>query len=82
MLRSFMDSNNGRHVTSQQLRPESLSIFAEGISLLLSRWSGLQLAIKNEWGGRDSRQKSEQLASDLFYWFSQSKGSIKDFTGF
>ncbi|KAI3894726.1 hypothetical protein MKX03_033375 [Papaver bracteatum] len=70
-----MNSNNGHHLTSshQQLRPESISVFIEGINLILSRWIGLQLAIKNEWGGRDSRQKSEQFVNDIFSWFSLSK---------
>ncbi|XP_043691452.1 pre-rRNA-processing protein TSR2 homolog isoform X2 [Telopea speciosissima] len=56
-----------------QLTPEALSVFSEGISLLLSRWTSLQMAVQNEWGGRNSHQKSEQLAVDLFSWFSQSK---------
>ncbi|KAI3928940.1 hypothetical protein MKW92_018581 [Papaver armeniacum] len=70
-----MNSNNGHYLTSshQQLRPESISVFIEGINLILSRWIGLQLAIKNEWGGRDSRQKSEQFVNDIFSWFSLSK---------
>ncbi|XP_010272871.1 PREDICTED: pre-rRNA-processing protein TSR2-like [Nelumbo nucifera] len=56
-----------------QLSPEALSFLAEGISLVLSRWTALQVAIENEWGGRDSCQKSEQLALSIFSWFSQSK---------
>lgn len=32
------------------------------------------MAVKNEWGGRDSLQKSHQLAADIFSWFSQSRG--------
>ncbi|KAK3032976.1 hypothetical protein RJ639_035804 [Escallonia herrerae] len=27
----------------------------QGIDLLLSKWSALQMTIDNEWGGRDSR---------------------------
>ncbi|KAL5702270.1 hypothetical protein ACHQM5_027506 [Ranunculus cassubicifolius] len=55
---------------------ESHSILAEGISLALSRWNALQMAIQNEWGGRDSLEKSEKLADDLFSWFSQPKVSL------
>ncbi|OMO85722.1 Pre-rRNA-processing protein TSR2 [Corchorus olitorius] len=47
--------------------------FQERITLLLSRWHGLQMAVQNQWGGHDSFQKSQQLASDIFYWFSQSQ---------
>ncbi|XP_043701349.1 pre-rRNA-processing protein TSR2 homolog isoform X1 [Telopea speciosissima] len=67
-----MDSAKAGPVPAQ-LSPEALSVFAEGISLLLSRWTSLQMAVQNEWGGRNSRQKSDQLATDLMSWFSQSK---------
>ncbi|XP_008803387.1 pre-rRNA-processing protein TSR2 isoform X2 [Phoenix dactylifera] len=53
--------------------PESLALLREGISLVLSRWTALQMAVRNEWGGRDSGQKSEELASTLLSWFSQSR---------
>ncbi|KAH9688333.1 pre-rrna-processing protein tsr2 [Citrus sinensis] len=59
-----------------QLSPESAPLFSEGISLVLSRWSALQMAIKNEWGGRGSRALAEQLGSDIFAWFTQSKGML------
>ncbi|KAI3869141.1 hypothetical protein MKX03_035384 [Papaver bracteatum] len=55
------------------LTPQSLSAFSEGISLVLSRWTALQMAIQNEWGGRDSRQKSDQLSHDILSWFTQTK---------
>uniref|UniRef100_A0A7C9ED50 Pre-rRNA-processing protein TSR2 homolog n=1 Tax=Opuntia streptacantha TaxID=393608 RepID=A0A7C9ED50_OPUST len=48
----------------------------EGISRVLSKWNGLQMAIQNEWGGHDSIQKSQQLVLDILSWFSQSKGSL------
>lgn len=60
----------------RQLSVEAEAIFREGVALVLSRWSALQLAVDNEWGGRDSRRKSEQLAADVFSWFTQSKGTF------
>ncbi|XP_008218176.1 PREDICTED: pre-rRNA-processing protein TSR2 homolog [Prunus mume] len=57
----------------RKLSVEAEAIFREGVALVLSRWSALQLAVDNEWGGRDSRRKSEQLAADVFSWFTQSK---------
>ncbi|KAK9292880.1 hypothetical protein L1049_020861 [Liquidambar formosana] len=56
-----------------QLSAEAIPQLKEGISLVLSRWSALQMAVVNEWGGRDSRSKSEQLAEDIFSWFSHFK---------
>ncbi|KAG7024555.1 Pre-rRNA-processing protein TSR2-like protein [Cucurbita argyrosperma subsp. argyrosperma] len=51
----------------------ALPLFQEGIGLVLSRWSALQLAVENEWGGRDSRRKVELLCSDILTWFTQNK---------
>ncbi|KAK3017487.1 hypothetical protein RJ639_005991 [Escallonia herrerae] len=38
----------------------------QGIDLLLSRWSALQMAVDKEWGSRDSGQIAQQLALDIF----------------
>ncbi|XP_068311994.1 uncharacterized protein [Pyrus communis] len=56
----------------RKLSAEAGSVFQEGIGLVLSRWSALQLAVENEWGGRDSRRKAEQLVADIFSWFNHS----------
>ncbi|KAK9137369.1 hypothetical protein Sjap_007963 [Stephania japonica] len=52
------------------------SILSEGIALTLSQWSALQLAIRNQWGGVDSLQKSGQLVAELFSFFSSSRVSL------
>ncbi|KAJ7954875.1 Pre-rRNA-processing protein TSR2 [Quillaja saponaria] len=70
-----INGNQGR-VPSNLQRPDSVSNLQEGITSLLSRWNGLQLAVQNQWGGRDSHQKSQQLASDIFCWLSQSKATL------
>lgn len=57
-----------------QLSEEASYKLQEGIQLLLSQWSSLQVAVENEFGGPDSRRKSQQLRVDLFTWFTQSKG--------
>ncbi|GLT95230.1 hypothetical protein SLE2022_129240 [Rubroshorea leprosula] len=57
----------------RQLTAESVPVFQEGIGLLLSRWSALQMAVENEWGGRDSRRKADLLVSDVFSFFANSK---------
>lgn len=62
----------------KKLSEESGSIFSEGIVMTLYRWSALQLAVENEWGGRQSRQKAEQLHSDIFSWFTQSTGNYQN----
>lgn len=55
------------------VKPKTDSLLLGKVSMLLSRWNGLQMAIQNEWGGHDSHQKSEQLAYGIVSWFSQSK---------
>ncbi|KAJ1424450.1 Pre-rRNA-processing protein TSR2 [Sesbania bispinosa] len=55
------------------LQGESKRIFSEGIGLVFNRWSALQTAVENEWGGRDSALKAHQLATDVLSWFTQSK---------
>ncbi|KAL4576363.1 hypothetical protein LXL04_012455 [Taraxacum kok-saghyz] len=55
-------------VVPAQLTAEAVNELREGIDLLLGRWSALQMAIQNEWGGRDTHQKAQQLALDIYHW--------------
>lgn len=59
--------------TPRQLPEPAVPIFREGVALTLSRWSALQMAVDNEWGGRNSRQRADELGHDIFTWFTQSK---------
>lgn len=58
------------------LTAEAAAQLHKGINLVLSRWAALRMAIENEWGGRDSLQKSQQLGHLLFNLLTQSKGII------
>lgn len=58
------------------LTAEAMPVFSEGTYLILSRWSALRMAVDNEWGGRDSSQKADQLTSDIISWFTQSRGTF------
>ncbi|XP_020214866.1 pre-rRNA-processing protein TSR2 homolog [Cajanus cajan] len=58
---------------SRRLQGQSIGVFSEGIGLVLFRWSALQTAVENEWGGRESRVKADQLACEILSWFTQSK---------
>lgn len=53
-----------------------------GIGELLSRWGGLQMAVKNKWGGNDSLEKSHELAHDLLHLLSRSNGSFRFLSSF
>ncbi|KAL9327388.1 hypothetical protein ACSQ67_008033 [Phaseolus vulgaris] len=63
---------------ARRLQGQSIGLFNEGIGLLLFRWSALRTAVENEWGGRESRVKADQLVTDVLSWFTQSKEDILD----
>ncbi|XWS13652.1 hypothetical protein CRYUN_Cryun36dG0056600 [Craigia yunnanensis] len=68
-----LNGNDHSSFPSTRQKPEAASHLQQGITLLLSRWHGLQMAVQNQWGGHDFFQKSQQLAADVFFWFFQSK---------
>ncbi|KAF5189260.1 hypothetical protein FRX31_021153, partial [Thalictrum thalictroides] len=63
-------------LSQQRLKPGNIPLLSEGISLILSRWTALQMAVQNEWGGPLSRRKSELLAYDILSFFTESKGPL------
>ncbi|KAJ7298131.1 hypothetical protein O6H91_Y580600 [Diphasiastrum complanatum] len=52
---------------------EGLVAFTEGVKRCLGRWTALQLAVENEWGGPRSMAKAHQLHSDVVSWMAQSR---------
>lgn len=53
---------------------EQDAFFREGVQLCFARWTALQLAVENGWGGRQSADKARQLERDVVSWFYRSKG--------
>ncbi|TVU45832.1 hypothetical protein EJB05_05335 [Eragrostis curvula] len=56
------------------LSPEGAAALSEGVGLVFERWTALQMAVENQWGGRDSRAKADQLGASILSWFCHSKG--------
>uniref|UniRef100_A0A0E0AXG0 Pre-rRNA-processing protein TSR2 homolog n=1 Tax=Oryza glumipatula TaxID=40148 RepID=A0A0E0AXG0_9ORYZ len=56
------------------LSAQAVAALGEGIGLVFGRWTALQMAVENQWGGRDSRAKADQLAESILSWFANSKG--------
>jgi pre-rRNA-processing protein TSR2 len=54
--------------------PEHEAAFREGLAGTLARWTALQLAITNEWGGSESVAKGVQAVEELTDWFLKRKG--------
>lgn len=68
-----MDPNPaGNGFVPHVLSAEGLSKFEEGVRLILSSWMALQMAVQNEWGGRDSRQKEQKFVADIVAWLTHS----------
>ena len=47
----------------------------EAIRLVSGRWTALQMAVENQWGGRDSRAKAYQFGESILFWFCRTKGT-------
>uniref|UniRef100_A0A0E0ENB5 Pre-rRNA-processing protein TSR2 homolog n=1 Tax=Oryza meridionalis TaxID=40149 RepID=A0A0E0ENB5_9ORYZ len=56
------------------LSAQAAAALGEGIGLVFGRWTALQMAVENQWGGRDSRAKADHLAESILSWFANSKG--------
>lgn len=63
----------GQGILNPQLRP----VFEEGCKVLFERWTALNLAVENEWGGQDSRQKAQALFAETLQWFFRKKGKAR-----
>jgi len=56
------------------ISPEAAAALGEGIRLVFGRWTALQMAVENQWGGRDSRAKADQFGESIHSWFCRSRG--------
>ncbi|XP_066324483.1 pre-rRNA-processing protein TSR2-like [Miscanthus floridulus] len=53
---------------------EAEAALGEAIRLVFGRWTALQMAVENQWGGRDSRAKADQFGESVLFWFCRTKG--------
>jgi len=62
--------------TAKVVMPEQFKkSFEEGCYLLFMKWTALQLAINNEWGGSTSKEKAKALYDEVIEWFYTAKGA-------
>jgi pre-rRNA-processing protein TSR2 len=57
---------------------QSERIFNEGIVAALNKWTALELAVHNEWGGPNSSQKATALCDVVLELFSKRTKVYKD----
>ena len=74
--RRAMDLRSGSKVGAGILKSVHRPQFEEGVKLLLTKWTALQLAVENQWGGRDSRDKAEDMYDEILEWFYKKKGDM------
>jgi pre-rRNA-processing protein TSR2 len=57
------------------ISPQAAAALGEGIKLVFGRWTALQMAVENQWGGRESRAKADQFGESIYSWFCNFKGT-------
>ncbi|CAI5495688.1 unnamed protein product [Closterium sp. Naga37s-1] len=48
--------------------------FREGVRLVFARWTALQLALENQWGGGRSAEKAQHMKADLVHFCYSKRG--------
>lgn len=69
-----MQLRSGTIVGQNFLPPQNRPLFEEGARLLFAKWTALQLAVANQWGGTNSAEKAELLLRDCLEWFYRKRG--------
>ncbi|KAI9355902.1 Pre-rRNA-processing protein TSR2-domain-containing protein [Zopfochytrium polystomum] len=52
------------------------ALFAEGVGLVFSRWTALQLAVEHQMGGRASAEKAQTLQAHTVDFFAQHGAAV------
>ena len=47
--------------------------FEDGLDLIFHKWTALQLAVDQEWGGRNSKHKAGDMTNEVLDWFYRKK---------
>ncbi|CAI5494851.1 unnamed protein product [Closterium sp. Naga37s-1] len=50
--------------------------FREGVRLVFARWTALQLALENQWGGGRSAEKAQHMQADLVHFCYSKRGAV------
>lgn len=69
-----MELRSGWVVGQGILASEHRGAYEEGVKIVLSKWTALQLAIENLWGGDSTKTKAQDLEDEILDWFYRRKG--------
>ena len=78
MLADFDMQHHHQHART---RPNVLATkqqkdtFEQGVGEVMSKWTALQLAVDQEWGGTNSLRKADELIDDVIQWFHRKKSA-------
>lgn len=73
-----MNLRSGWVVGQGVLPAEGRPLFEEGVRLVFDRWTALQLAVENGWGGAQSKEKALDVMDDVLDWFFKRKGAAME----
>ncbi len=71
-----MELRNGTVVGHGLMPHQYREAFEQGVSIVFSKWTALNLAVENEWGGPYSKDKAQQFIVDTLHWFYKRKGAV------
>ena len=63
----------GGAASSTKMADEHRPVFRRGVKAVFDRWTALQLAIVNAWGGTESEQKARDAEEEIAEWFASKK---------
>ena len=68
--RQAMALRSGRSTSAAvpRLSGRQVEDFGRCVAAIFRRWTALQLAVENEWGGPASKQKAEELKDNVLEW--------------
>ncbi|QDZ25108.1 hypothetical protein HOP50_16g76540 [Chloropicon primus] len=67
-----------RDAQRPELTPQHVEQLRKGVILVFTRWTALQLAIANQWGGQDSEEKARVLVDKVVCWLTETKEVYAD----
>lgn len=68
-----MNLRSGSQVGQGVLAKTHQESFQEGVTVIMSKWTSLQLAVEQEWGGRNSEAKAWDMINEVVDWFYRHK---------
>lgn len=74
-----MNLRSGTAVGKGVLERGRRAHFEQGVNLIFHKWTALQLAVDQEWGGRNSKHKAEDMLNEVLDWFYRKKSALSNF---